>query len=128
VRDLIAGIDCGIDLFDCVYPTRSGRHGRALLRDGSEITIRNAAFTRDFGPLDPACRCEVCMTHSRAYLAHLVRAGEMLGARLLSYHNVATLVALMEEARAAIAAGRWEAFRDRAGVGEAETPLSTQDR
>ena len=113
VRDLVAAVDCGIDMFDCVYPTRSGRHGRALLHDGREITIRNAGFTHDFTPLDPGCDCDVCRTYTRAYLAHLVRAGETLGARLLSYHNIATLERLMREARDAIAADAWPAFRDR---------------
>ncbi len=112
VRDLIAGIDCGIDMFDCVYPTRSGRHGRALTRSG-EFNLRNAAFTRDFTPLDADCACEVCATYSRAYLAHLFRSRELLGMRLLSYHNVFLLNALMSDARDAIEAGDWAAFRDR---------------
>ncbi|MGD0472928.1 MAG: tRNA guanosine(34) transglycosylase Tgt [Candidatus Velthaea sp.] len=112
VRDLIAGIDCGIDMFDCVYPTRSGRHGRALTRAG-ELNLHNAGFTRDYTPLDPVCACEVCATYSRAYLAHLFRARELLGMRLVSYHNVFMLDALMTQARAAIEAGDWPAFRDR---------------
>jgi queuine tRNA-ribosyltransferase len=119
VRDLIAGIDCGIDLFDCVYPTRSGRHGRALTRS-AELNLHNAAFARDFGPLDTACGCEVCATYSRAYLAHLFRSKELLGMRLLSYHNVYLLQALMSEARAAIAAGKWTDFRDRPQPAAAE--------
>jgi queuine tRNA-ribosyltransferase len=112
VRDLIAGIDCGIDMFDCVYPTRSGRHGHALTR-GGELNLRNAGFTRDFTPLDPDCACDVCTTYTRAYIAHLFRAQELLGMRLLSYHNVYMLDALMAQARAAIEAGGWPAFRDR---------------
>jgi queuine tRNA-ribosyltransferase len=115
VRDLIAGIDCGIDMFDCVYPTRSGRHGRALTRTG-EFNLRNAAFVRDFAPLDADCGCEVCATYTRAYLAHLFRAKELLGMRLLSYHNVYVLNALMAEARSAIESGSWPAFRDRFGA------------
>ncbi len=111
VRDLIAGIDAGIDMFDCVYPTRSGRHGRALTRAG-EFNIRNAAYARDERPIDPACPCNVCATFSRAYLSHLFRTAESLGPRLLSYHNLAALATLMADARAAIAAGRWAAFRD----------------
>jgi len=111
VRDLVAGIDCGIDLFDCVYPTRSGRHGRVLTRAGAEYNVRNAANVRDFGPLDPDCECRVCATYTKAYLAHLFRSGETLAQRLLSYHNVAALTTLMSEARAAIEAGRWAAFR-----------------
>jgi queuine tRNA-ribosyltransferase len=111
VRDLIAAVDCGLDMFDCVYPTRAGRHGRAMTRSG-EFNIRNAAYVRDDGPLDPSCDCAVCHTYERGYLAHLFRADEMLGPQLLSYHNLAALEALMSEIRAAIAADRWEAFRD----------------
>jgi queuine tRNA-ribosyltransferase len=112
VRDLIAGIDGGIDLFDCVYPTRSGRHGRVLLRSGTEFNVRRAAHVREFEPLDPDCDCRICATYTRAYLCHLFRSGETLGARLLSYHNVAALTSLMREARAAIEAGRWPMLRD----------------
>ncbi len=112
VRDLVVAIDCGIDMFDCVYPTRCGRNGRAMTRDG-EFHIRNAAYARDFKPVDPRCGCYVCTTFTRAYLSHLFRAREMLGPRLLSYHNVYLLNDLMREARLAIEAGTWQAFRDR---------------
>ncbi|MBV8369500.1 MAG: tRNA guanosine(34) transglycosylase Tgt [Candidatus Eremiobacteraeota bacterium] len=112
VRDLIAGIEGGIDLFDCVYPTRSGRHGRVLTRAGAEYNVRNAANVRDFGPVDPGCDCRICATYSRAYLSHLFRSGETLAQRLLSYHNVAALTGLVRAARAAIEEGRWAAFRD----------------
>ena len=111
VRDLIAGIDAGVDMFDCVYPTRSGRHGRAITRNG-EFNIRNAAYARDESPVDPDCACAVCRTFSRAYLSHLFRSEELLGPRLLSYHNLAALATLTRDARDAIAAGRWAAFRD----------------
>jgi queuine tRNA-ribosyltransferase len=111
VRDLIEAVDCGIDMFDCVYPTRCGRNGRAMTRTG-HFNIFNAAYARDFGPIDPDCACEVCATFSRAYLAHLFRAKEMLGPRLLSFHNVFVLEALMAEARTHIASGTWPAFRD----------------
>jgi len=112
VRDLLAAVDGGVDLFDCVYPTRCGRNGRALTRSG-DLNIRNAEFARDARPLDESCACEVCTTYSRAYVSHLFRAGEMLGPRLLSLHNLAVLAGLMAEAREAIGAGRWAAFRDR---------------
>ncbi len=111
VRDLIAGIDAGVDLFDCVYPTRCGRNGRALTRAG-DLNMRGAAFVRDPRPLDETCTCSVCATYSRAYLAHLFRADEMLGPRLLSLHNLAMFAQLMDEARAAIERGAWGAFRD----------------
>ncbi len=111
LRDLIESVDAGVDLFDCVYPTRCGRNGRAMTRSG-EINIRNAPFTRDFGPLDPECACAVCTTYSRAYLSHLFRAGEMLGKQLLSYHNLAVLIDVMAEARGAIERAQWPAFRE----------------
>ena len=110
VADLIAAVDCGVDIFDCVYPTRCGRNGRAMTREG-EFNLLNAAFARDFSPLDPRCDCATCTTYTRAYLAHLFRAKEMLGPRLLSYHNVYLLNGLMREARAAIEEGRWNSFR-----------------
>ena len=110
VADLIAAVDCGVDLFDCVYPTRCGRNGRAMTREG-EFNLLNAAFARDFSPLDPRCDCATCTTYTRAYLAHLFRAKEMLGPRLLSYHNVYLLNGLMREARTAIEEGRWNSFR-----------------
>jgi queuine tRNA-ribosyltransferase len=119
VRDIVMAVECGIDMFDCVYPTRCGRNGRAMTRRG-EFAIRNAVYVRDFSPVDPECDCYVCSTYTRAYLAHLFRAGEMLGPRLLSYHNVYVLNSLMREARAAIEAGTWARFRDSV-LGEALT-------
>jgi len=110
--DIIAAIDCGIDLFDCVYPTRCGRNGRALTRQG-ELNIRNAPFTTDFRPLDEECGCAVCARFTRAYLAHLFRSGEMLGPRLLSFHNLAELLELTAQSRQAIEAGEWARFRER---------------
>jgi queuine tRNA-ribosyltransferase len=110
VRDLLTAIDCGIDMFDCVYPTRCGRNGRAMTR-GGEFNIFNAAFVNDFSPLDAACGCYACKTFTRAYLAHLFRSKEMLGPRLLSLHNVYVLDELMRQARDAIAAGTWERFK-----------------
>jgi queuine tRNA-ribosyltransferase len=83
-----------------------------------EYNVRRAANVRDFGPLDPDCDCRVCATYTKAYLAHLFRAGETLGGRLLSYHNVAALTGLVREARVAIGGGEWEAFRDRLLVQE----------
>lgn len=110
VRDVLMAVDAGIDMFDCVYPTRCGRNGRAMTRTG-ELHIKNAAFTRDFSPLDPHCDCRVCTTYTRAYLAHLFRANEMLGPQLLSYHNVYLLVRIVREARESIVMGTWPSFR-----------------
>lgn len=107
-RDLRAAIDAGIDMFDCVYPTRCGRNGRAMTHDG-EFNIFNATFTTDHTPLDARCDCSTCTTYTRAYLAHLFRCKEMLGPRLLSYHNVYFLNALMKRAREAIESGAWSA-------------------
>ncbi len=111
VRDLLAAVERGVDLFDCVYPTRCGRNGRAMLRRG-DINLHNARFVRDFTPLDPDCSCTVCTSYTRAYIAHLFRAHEMLGPRLVSYHNLAMLTQLMAEARQAITDGRWQRFNE----------------
>ena len=111
VPDILSAIDAGVDMFDCVYPTRCGRTGRAMTRSG-EFNIRNAAFVRDLRPLDERCRCAVCTTFTRAYISHLFRADEMLGPRLLSYHNLAVLLDLVSEARIAIERNDWPAFRE----------------
>jgi queuine tRNA-ribosyltransferase len=121
VRDIVMAVDCGIDMFDCVYPTRCGRNARAMTRSG-EFNIRNAAYTRDWGPVDSDCDCYVCTTYSRAYLAHLFRSNEMLGPRLLSYHNVYVLNNLMREARESIENGTWTQFRDRVMSDTAKVP------
>ncbi|MES2339753.1 MAG: tRNA guanosine(34) transglycosylase Tgt [Pseudomonadota bacterium] len=107
--DIVGAVERGIDMFDCVLPTRSGRTGQAFTR-GGPINIRNAKFAEDTGPLDPACGCPVCGTWSRAYLHHLVRAGEILGAMLMTEHNLAFYQALMADLRGAIAGGTLSAF------------------
>ncbi len=99
-----------MDLFDCVLPTRNGRNGNLLTSRG-RINIKNARFERDFGPIDEACDCYVCRNFTRAYVRHLYRAGEMLSARLCSWHNLHFLVRLMRRARTAIVEGRYPAFR-----------------
>lgn len=109
VLDAVLAVDAGIDMFDCVYPTRCGRNGRVMTRRG-EFHIKNAAYTRDFGPLDRACGCLVCRTFTRAYLSHLFRSNEMLGPRLLSYHNVYLMNGLLADARAAIEQEDWARF------------------
>ena len=101
--DIVGAVERGIDMFDCVMPTRSGRTGQAFARTGP-INIRNARFAEDQGPLDPACPCPVCATWSRAYLHHLVRSGEMLGAMLMTEHNIWFYETLMADLRTAIAA------------------------
>jgi queuine tRNA-ribosyltransferase len=114
VDDLIEGVARGIDMFDCVSPTRLGRHGAALVRDPSRkgrLNVLNAALRDDAGPLDAQCRCATCRSYSRAYLHHLFRAQELLGIRLLSLHNVAFLCDLMAEIRASIREGRFGELR-----------------
>jgi len=102
--DLVAAVERGIDLFDCVAPTRGGRNGAAFTPEGT-LNIRNAAYRTDDGALDPSCDCETCTTYSRGYLRHLFVAGELLGLRLLSLHNVRYLIRLAAEMRAAIQRG-----------------------
>ena len=102
--DLVAAVERGVDLFDCVAPTRGGRNGSAFTPEGT-LNIRNAAYRSDDGPLDPSCDCETCTTYSRGYLRHLFAAGELLGLRLLSLHNVRYLIRLAAEMRAAIQRG-----------------------
>jgi len=109
-EDLLACVGCGVDMFDCVYPTRCARHALALTVHG-RLNLRNARFTDDFSPLDPTCACPTCRQFTRAYLAHLFRAGELLAARLVSLHNIWMLLELGREARAAIVAGRFEAWK-----------------
>ncbi len=107
-EDLVEGVARGVDLFDCVLPTRLARHGTAMLRDGRRLNMRNARFARDPQPLDPQCTCYTCRTFSRAYLRHLVVAKEMLAATLLSIHNIHTLTQLARDMRQAILEGRFE--------------------
>ena len=102
--DLVAAVERGVDMFDCVAPTRGGRNGSAFTPEGT-LNIRNAAFRTDASPLDPSCDCETCTTYSRGYLRHLFMAGELLGLRLLSLHNVRYLIRLAAEMRAAIQRG-----------------------
>ncbi len=103
--DLLAGIQRGVDLFDCVAPTRMGRNGTAFTSAG-RLNIRRAELRADPGPVDPRCDCSTCARFSRAYVRHLFAADEMLGPRLLSLHNVHFLTSLARSARAAILAGR----------------------
>jgi queuine tRNA-ribosyltransferase len=107
--DLLVGIAAGIDLFDCVMPTRNGRNALAFTADGP-VRLRNAQHRRDPRPLESGCTCYCCANYSRAYLHHLFAAEEMLGPTLVSMHNVAFYLRLMREARTAIATGRFTVF------------------
>jgi queuine tRNA-ribosyltransferase len=106
--DIVEAVRRGIDMFDCVLPTRSGRTGQAFTADGP-INIRNARFAEDHGPLDPECSCPTCGTYSRAYVHHLVRSGEILGAMLMTEHNLSFYQRLMQGLRDAIGEGRFAA-------------------
>ncbi|MBY0330489.1 MAG: tRNA guanosine(34) transglycosylase Tgt [Acetobacteraceae bacterium] len=106
--DLVGAVRRGIDMFDCVIPTRSGRTGRAYTRSGV-LNLRNARHAEDPRPLDPACGCPACAKHSRAYLHHLIKAEEMLGPMLLTWHNIQYYQDLMRGMRAAILDGRFAA-------------------
>src|SRR3954463_3547714 len=108
--DLLNAVAAGIDLFDCVLPTRNGRNASAFTADGP-LRLRNAKHQRDAGPLESGCDCYTCRQFSRAYLHHLFAAGEMLGPTLLTLHNLAYYLRLMGEAREAIRAGRFDDFR-----------------
>jgi queuine tRNA-ribosyltransferase len=110
-EDLIEGVRRGVDLFDCVAPTRMGRNGAAFTADG-RLNIKRAEFRADRRPLDPECDCAACTRFSRAYIRHLFLADEILGLRLLSLHNVHFLVSLMRQARAALLGGSFDGWSE----------------
>lgn len=110
--DMIGAIARGIDMFDCVIPTRSGRMARAYTASGV-LNLRNARHADDASPLDADCTCPACARHSRAYLHHLFRVGEMLGPMLLTWHNLHYYQQLMRQLRAAIVTGRFAATAQR---------------
>ena len=124
-RDLVEAVRRGIDMFDCVLPTRSGRNGQAFTRTGT-INLKNARHADDSQPLDSACGCPACSSYSRAYLHHLVKSGEILGAMLLTWHNLQYYQDLMAGMRNAIAGGAFAAFaadfHARTGQGEVVSP------
>ncbi len=109
-EDLLAGIGAGVDMFDCVLPTRTARTG-LLFTSRGRLNVKNARWAEEKGPADPECDCPTCTGFSLAYLRHLFRAGEILGLRLNTLHNLHHYLRLMEGARAAIAAGTFERFR-----------------
>ncbi|HET7488209.1 MAG TPA: tRNA guanosine(34) transglycosylase Tgt [Acidimicrobiales bacterium] len=112
---LVEAVALGVDLFDCVLPTRLARHGTVLTSTG-RLHLRNAAFAADAEPLDPACPCPVCARWSRAYLRHLLRTGDPGAARLLTLHNLAWTFALVDRVRAAVAGGRLTDLRREVGA------------
>jgi len=110
-EDLIEGVRRGIDIFDCVLPTRLARHNSAMTRQG-RMNLLNSKFAADEAPIDAACGCYTCQHFSRAYLRHLIQAKEMLASTLLSMHNIHTLLQLTREMREAIGQGTFEAYAE----------------
>jgi queuine tRNA-ribosyltransferase len=108
-EDLVNGVMRGVDIFDCVLPTRLARHNAAMLRKG-RLNLVNAMYARDPNPIDSDCTCYTCKHYSRAYLRHLIAAKEMLSATLLSIHNIHTLLQLARDMRAAILENRIDLF------------------
>ncbi|WP_413561249.1 tRNA guanosine(34) transglycosylase Tgt [Bdellovibrio sp. HCB209] len=109
--DLIIAIDSGIDMFDCVMPTRVARNGTIFTWQG-KVSIKRSEYKEDPSPLDPECDCYTCTNYTKAYLRHMFLSGEILGSRLNTIHNIHFYMKLMEKAREAIAEGRWAEFRD----------------
>ena len=109
--DILYGVENGVDMFDCVEPTRIARHGVAMTSNG-RVLIKNKEFENDFGPLDPECDCMICKTYSRSYIRHLFREEEVLSQRFLSYHNLYFLNKLTEKIRDSIEEGRFEEFKE----------------
>ena len=108
---LFEAVERGIDMADCVLPTRNARNGAAFTING-RINMKNAKYKNDFGQLDPTCTCETCQNYSRAYIRHLMVSGEILGARLLSYHNIHFLINLMENIRKSIEEDRFLEYKE----------------
>ena len=124
--DLLEGVARGIDMFDCVLPTRAGRHGQAWTWEGP-INLKNAKFAEDLSPLDADVPCPASQDYSRAYLHHLIRSGEYLGSMVLSWHNIAFFQALMQRMRDAIAAGTFEQMRSELSAKWAHTKSKPKD-
>lgn len=110
--DLLLSVDAGIDMFDCVMPTRVARNGTLYTWQG-KVSIKRNEYKEDPSPLDPECDCYTCKNYSRAYLRHLFLSGEILGSRLNTIHNIYFYMKLMERSREAIETGNWDEFRDR---------------
>ena len=107
---IVEGVARGVDMFDCVLPTRIARNGTAMVKEGF-LTIRNRPYAEDFTPVDPECDCYACRNYTRAYIRHLLKADEINGGRLLSIHNLRFLARLTAEVRAAINEERFGDFR-----------------
>lgn len=112
VPDILAAVDSGVDMFDCVLPTRNARRGSVFTSEGKK-NLRNAQFARSGEPLDKNCSCKVCRTYSLAYLRHLFQVGEILALHLATYHNLCFMHSFMSQLRAALEAGEWTSFQAR---------------
>ncbi|MBO4697517.1 MAG: tRNA guanosine(34) transglycosylase Tgt [Lachnospiraceae bacterium] len=117
--NILEGVDRGVDFFDCVYPSRNGRHGHAYTNFG-KINLRNEKYKTDDRPIEPGCDCPACRNHSRAYIRHLLVSGEMLGLRLMVLHNLRFYNRMMEEIREAIEQGRYQEYKKMRLAGFAE--------
>lgn len=124
--DLVEAVARGIDMFDCVLPTRAGRHGQAWTWDGP-INLKNARFAEDISPLDPSVPCPASQDYTKAYLHHLIRSGEYLGAMVLSWHNIAFFQSLMQTMREAIQTGTFDALRKDVSTRWAQTKSKPKD-
>ena len=110
-QDILEAIARGLDMFDCVVPTRNGRNGQAFTFEG-DIQLRNATYKEDLRPIDASCDCYACRNHTRSYIRHLFNTEEILGLRLVSLHNIHFYVKLIELSRKAIAEDRFASFKD----------------
>jgi queuine tRNA-ribosyltransferase len=108
--DVLEAMAAGIDMFDCVVPTRNGRNGQAFTSNG-EVQLRNAPYKEDFTPIEDGCGCPVCRNYTRGYIRHLLNTSEMLALRLVSLHNIYFYAKLIETARGAIKEGRFAEFK-----------------
>jgi len=118
--DLVHGVEQGMDLFDCAFPTRLGRHGMLLVRGMPRfrMDVTKGVFAKDFGPVDPDCSCTTCQRYTRAYLHHLFKAGELTGVRLATLHNLAWILKLLQDMREAIKETRFQAWKEQVLKGE----------
>lgn len=110
-EDIVEAIERGVDLFDCVMPTRNARNGTVFTSQG-KVVLKNAAYTKDFGPIDPDCSCETCSRYSRAYLRHLFNTGELLGPRLATFHSLYFYLHLLAEIRQVIREGSFQQWKE----------------
>lgn len=107
---MLEAVENGIDMMDCVQPTRIGRHGTVFTKYG-RLVVKNASYAKDKRPLDEGCSCYTCRNYSRGYIRHLFKSNEILGQRLATYHNLHFLIKLMENAQKAISEGRFKEFK-----------------